>query len=74
MNLAEEVIREAKKPLTIAQTWRIGESTQLTEKLGSVGKTPINTLQARMYIDLRDNEKSIFVQVSKRPSMFFIKI
>ncbi|MCI9565986.1 MAG: HrgA protein [Eubacterium sp.] len=73
LNLAEEVIREAKKPLTIAQIWRLGESRQLTEKLGSVGKTPINTLQARMYIDLRDNEKSIFVQISKRPSMFFIK-
>lgn len=25
LNLAEEVIREAKKPLTIAQIWRLGE-------------------------------------------------
>lgn len=33
----------------------------------------LNTLQARLYIDIRDNENSIFKQTSKRPSRFFLK-
>lgn len=73
LSLAEEVLRNAKCPLTIAQIWKMGEELLLTEKLGSVGKTPVNTLQARVYIDVRDNESSIFIQTSRRPSMFFLK-
>lgn len=73
LKLAEDVLKATKRPLTISQIWKIGENMMLTDKLGSVGKTPINTLQARLYIDVRDNDKSIFVQTSKRPSMFYIK-
>lgn len=45
-----------KKPLTVAQIWKYGEINNLTDKIGSKGKTPLNTLQARLYIDIRDNE------------------
>lgn len=73
LNFAEEVLSKAKCSLTIAQIWKNGEEMKLTDKLDSIGKTPINTLQARIYVDVRDNEDSIFVQTSKRPSKFFIK-
>lgn len=73
LKLAEEVLKASERPLTIVQIWKNGESMKLIDKLGSVGKTPINTLQARLYLDVRDNEDSIFVQTSKRPSRFFLK-
>ena len=46
------------RQLTITQIWNIGEQNGLTDKVGSSGKTPVNTLQARLYIDIRDNNKS----------------
>lgn len=73
LDLAENVLELENKPLTIAQIWNIGEQKGLTDKVGSSGKTPVNTLQARLYIDVRDNNKSIFQQVSKRPSKFYLK-
>lgn len=73
LNLAEEVLTASKQPLTIAQIWKNAEILDLIDKLGSVGRTPINTLQARLYLDVRDNENSIFIQTSKRPSRFFLK-
>lgn len=73
LELAKEVLNLVKQPLTIPRIWKIAEENKWTDKLGSVGKTPINTLQARLYLDVRDNEHSIFVQTSKRPSMFYLK-
>lgn len=73
LNMIKEVMEREKAPLTISQIWKCGEKYGLTDKVGSKGKTPINTLQARLYLDIRDNENSIFVQTSKRPSMFYLK-
>lgn len=73
LDLAKEVLETENKPLTIAQIWNLGNQKGLTNQIGSTGKTPINTLQARLYIDIRDNDKSIFQQVSKRPARFCIK-
>lgn len=73
LSLAEDVLKESSKPLSIDQIWKNGDAMGLTEKVGSVGKTPVKTLAARLYIDLRDNEKSVFSQVSTRPSLFGLK-
>ena len=73
LDLAKDVLELENRPLTITQIWNIGEQNGLTDKVGSSGKTPVNTLQARLYIDIRDNNKSIFKQVSKRPSKFILK-
>ena len=73
LNLIKDVMEIEKKPLTVSQIWKCGEKHGLIDKVGSKGKTPINTLQARLYLDIRDNENSIFVQTSKRPSMFYLK-
>lgn len=73
LDMAKEIMEIEKKPLTISQIWKCGEKQKLTDKIGSKGKTPINTLQARLYIDIRDNDESIFIQTSKRPSMFYLK-
>lgn len=73
LDMAKEVFETEKKPLTVSQIWKCGENLHLVEKVGSIGKTPINTLQARLYVDIRDNNKSIFMQTSKRPSTFYLK-
>lgn len=73
LDMVKDVMEIEKKPLTVAQIWKSGEMHNLTDKIGSKGKTPLNTLQARLYIDIRDNENSIFKQTSKRPSRFFLK-
>lgn len=73
LDLAKDVLELGNRPLTITQIWNIGEQNGLTDKIGSSGKTPVNTLQARLYIDIRDNNKSIFQQVSKRPAKFMLK-
>ena len=73
LDMTKEVMEMEKKPLTVAQIWKYGEINNLTDKIGSKGKTPLNTLQARLYIDIRDNENSIFTQTSKRPSKFYLK-
>lgn len=73
LDMAKEVLEMEKTPLTVSQIWKYAEKYKLTDKIGSQGKTPINTLQARLYIDIRDNDKSVFTQVSKRPSMFCLK-
>lgn len=73
LDMAKEVLETEKKPLTVSQIWKCGENLHLVEKVGSMGKTPINTLQARLYVDIRDNTKSVFIQTSKRPSTFYLK-
>lgn len=60
MDMVKGVMEIEKKPLTVAPIWKCGEMHNLTEQIGSKGKNPLNTLQARIYIDIRDNENSIF--------------
>lgn len=73
LNLGEEVLRDTKVPLSVEEIWSIAVQKGLTTKLGSSGKTPIRTLSARLYMDIKNSENTIFVQVSKRPAKFFIK-
>ena len=73
LNLAKDVLESENRPLTIKQIWTLGENKKLTDKVGSLGKTPMKTLQARLYVDIRDNDNSIFKQVSKKPSTFILK-
>jgi hypothetical protein len=73
LNLGEEVLRSSEVPLSVEEIWKVAEQKGLTDKLGSSGKTPIRTLSARLYMDIKNSENTIFVQVSKRPAKFFIK-
>lgn len=73
LNLGEEVLRDSKVPLSVEEIWSMAGQKGLTTKLGSSGKTPVRTLSARLYMDIKNSENTIFVQVSKRPAKFFIK-
>ncbi|MHC4168133.1 MAG: HTH domain-containing protein, partial [Planctomycetota bacterium] len=73
LELAEEVLKLAPSPLTYQQCWHEGQAKGLTAKVKTKGKTPWQTMGARLYVDTRDNDNSHFIKVGKRPTRFFLK-
>ena len=73
LDLSKEVLEKSEKPLTVHEIWQIAEEMELINKVGTLGKTPEKTLSARLYVDIRDNGKSVFYQSSKRPAKFYLK-
>ena len=72
LDYAEEVLNEAKKPLTYQEIWSIGQEKGLADKLASLGKTPWQTLGARLFVDIRDNPNTHLIKVGKNPARFFL--
>ncbi len=73
LDLAKDALNYANIPLSAEEMWEIAEKQGLLEKLASSGKTPIRTLSARIYVDIKNNKNTCFVQTSKRPAKFFLK-
>ena len=73
LDLANEVLNKSLEPLTAHEIWQKAEEMGVLSKLGTSGKTPEKTLSARLYVDIRDNDKSIFYQSNKRPAKFYLK-
>ena len=73
LELVYQTLEKHNGPLTISQIWDKSEEFGFRQKLASSGKTPIKTLAARLYLDIRDNPDTKFSQVSKRPATFYIK-
>ena len=73
LDLAKEILKSASTPLTYQQIWDAAEDRGLTEKVRTKGKTPWQTLGARLYVDVRDDPNSDLVKVSKRPARFVLK-
>jgi hypothetical protein len=72
LDLAKEVLIESKSPMTYQEIWQRAEEKGLTKKLRSSGKTPWHTLGARLFVDIRDHQDSLFIKVGKRPARFFL--
>jgi uncharacterized protein len=73
LDLASDVLKDSSKPLTYQEIWQIAQERGFAEKIGTSGKTPWQSLGARLYVEVRDNEVSEFVKVGKRPARFFLK-
>lgn len=73
IDLAKETFKLVKEPLTQKEIWEKANELDIANKVVSSGKTPWATIGARIYIDIRDNENSEFVQVNKRPAKFYLK-
>ncbi|MCL4530067.1 MAG: HTH domain-containing protein [Chloroflexi bacterium] len=71
-DFAEEVLNEAKKPLTFQEIWSTGVDKGLSKKFASLGKTPWQSLGARLFVDIRDNPSTRLIKVGKNPSRFFL--
>lgn len=73
IDFAKEILEASDRPLSVEEMWEAGCKQGLDERLASSGKTPVRTLSARIYVDLKNNPESIFTQVSKRPAKFYLK-
>lgn len=73
LELAEQVLKDEKKSLTATEIWAIAEAKGYDKKLNSQGKTPSATLGAIIYVNLRDNPKTLFAQIGRRPKRFYLK-
>lgn len=65
---AREVLREVGRPL------HYGDITELAMESGylaSAGRTPQNTMRARLSVDVRDNPETPFVQTA--PGIYGLK-
>lgn len=72
LDLTKEVLNSCDEPLTVHEIWQKAEEFDLINKVGTSGKTPEKTLAARLYVDIRDNDKSLFYQSNKRPAKFYL--
>lgn len=73
LNLAEDVLKNSVHPLSLEKIWAEAKRNSLDQKVGSLGKTPIATLGAKLYIDIRDNANTVFYKVTTRPTTFGLK-
>lgn len=73
LKLSEKVILEEKKPVTPMEIWNIGKQKGYTDEMETQGKTPWQTIGARIYVDIRDNQESIFLKIKSKPVKFFLK-
>jgi hypothetical protein len=73
LELAEKVLNEEKRPMTSNEIWQVGQFKGYEKLLKSEGKTPWATLGAQMYVNAKDNPKSIFKQTDSRPKKFYLK-
>ncbi|RMD93464.1 MAG: hypothetical protein D6813_04100 [Calditrichaeota bacterium] len=71
-DFAKEVLSKSDKPLTYQEIWESGVAEGLDSKLKSTGKTPWQTLGARLFVEVRDNKNSPFIKVGSRPARFFL--
>ena len=73
LNLAKKVLLEEKKPLAYTEIWSIALAKGYEKQLGSLGKTPSDSLGAMLYVDVRDNPDSEFLSIGIRPKRFYLK-
>jgi uncharacterized protein len=73
LDLAYDVLKKATNPLIYQEIWRVGAEQGLAAKLGTTGKTPWQSLGARLYVEVRDNPASKIIPVGTRPMRFFLR-
>lgn len=73
LDLACEVLKQAPKPRTYQEVWQSAQEMGLATKLGPSGKTPWQSLGARLYVEVRDNADSSIIKVGNRPARSFLK-
>lgn len=71
--LAKDVLEKTMTPLTVEEIWDQAKAYGFDNRIETSGKTPWKTLGAQLYVDIRDNPNSDFIQASKRPVKFSLK-
>ncbi|NFO02708.1 HrgA protein [Clostridium botulinum] len=73
VDLAKDTFKSVMKPLSINDIWRSAVELGYADKVSTSGKTPWQTLGARIYTDIKQNADTEFIQISKRPAIFYLK-
>ncbi|HKQ09266.1 MAG TPA: HTH domain-containing protein [Blastocatellia bacterium] len=73
LELAKRVLEEEKKPLSPEEIWNLAIAKGYDKNLGSQGKTPLATLGARLYVDVKRGLTSPFISTDSRPKRFFLR-
>ncbi len=72
MDMAFEALEGQRIPLTIDQLWDLAVNKGLVAKLAPNGKTPSQTLGARLYVDVKRPD-SKFQKIGSYPATFLLK-
>jgi len=72
IRLIEKTLDETKKPLTTREIWDEAKNLGFDKELGSIGKTPWDTIGAYLYDNIKKTDP-IFIKVSTRPTRFSLK-
>ncbi len=72
LDFAQEILAQVPKPMTFQEIWDFGKTAGLASKLSITGKTPWQTLGARLFVDIRDNPETRFIKVGRNPARFFL--
>lgn len=73
LELAEQVLKDEKRPLTANEIWALATEKGYDKQLNSEGKTPWQTLYAQIYVSAKDNPKTPFAKTESRPKKFYLK-
>ena len=70
---AKKVLENSELPLLYQEIWKKGVELGFDKELETIGKTPWDTVGARLFVEVRDNSDSLFLKVGKRPARFYLK-
>jgi hypothetical protein len=73
LELAQQVLKEAGKPLSSTEIWELAIKKGYDNALNSKGKTPGATLGAQIYVNAKSKPDSVFAKTDTRPKRFYLK-
>lgn len=73
LELSERILNKTKKPMTAEEIWNYAKQTGMSRLVKTKGKTPWNTISARIYVNMRDKPNSPFIKIDSKPRKFFLK-
>ncbi|ELG8494630.1 HrgA protein [Campylobacter upsaliensis] len=69
-----EVLKKAKKPLSVSEIWEKACEMGLEKKFPNLGKTPIASLAAYIYVNIKTKrENSTFIKATQKPTTFWLR-
>ena len=72
LELARKVLKEEEIPLTVEEIWETAQKKRYDTLVATKGKTPWRTIGAQIYVDMRDNDNSLFIKINSKPRKFFL--
>ncbi|MCK4642517.1 hypothetical protein KAU32_02645 [bacterium] len=73
LELALKVLKETGVPMNTKEIWKYAESKKYSKHVDSKGKTPWYSIQAQIYVNIRDKEDSPFLLSEFKPRKFLLK-